>query len=267
MSSQISEQWAGATVRFTNRWGVTGSGFLVHRRGGDERVRTFFVTNKDLIKRDLQKRADARYLILHLNVRLQDDSVVGKEFKCPLNDSVGRRLWREHDERDTDIYAADVTYLYDSHRGSITNKPVAYDLLASSELLDERKIGVGDDIMILGYPDAFSLGHPGDVNLPIVRQGIIATALDGVFEARTEIRGLPIVRRRRGFMIDVGTMRGSGGGPVVLKANAGDDSLPALLVGIVAETRFTMEESVKFSGLGFAFGSGLVRDTIDKFFA
>lgn len=269
MSSQISEQWARATVPFTNRWGGKGSGFLVWRGSGDSR-RTFFVTNKDLIKRDPAKRAFARYLTLHLNVRQPGGADEGKDYEVPLDDAAGRPRWREQRDRDTDVYAADVTMLFGSHGDVIANQPVAYDMLASSEDLSKHNVGIGGDIMVLGYPEAFSLGHPGNVNLPIARQGVIATQLDGVFEARTEIRGLPIVRRRRGFMIDVGTLRGSGGGPVILKPSAAGgraDALPALLVGIVAETRFTMEEPVKFSGLGFAFGSELVRDTLDQFFA
>lgn len=260
------QQWLLASVRFTNRWGGKGSGFLVERQNGNGRLRTFFVTNKDLVKRDPIKRARARYLILHLNARQVDGTQVGKDYKCPLNDSSGGHLWREHDERDTDVYAVDVTNVYDSHSDLIVNRAVPYALLADAKELAHHNIGIGDDIMLIGYPDAFSLTHPGNQTLPIARQGIIATGLDGVFETRTEIRGLPIIRRRRGFLIDVGTMRGSGGGPVFLRPNGGK-SPPPFLVGIVAETRFTMEDSVKFSGLGFAFGTESVRETVDRFFA
>ena len=271
MAPQTAEQWVSATVRFTNRWGGKGSGFLVERQDENDHPRTFFVTNKDLVKRDPVKRARARYLILHLNVRQLDGTLVGKDYECSLTDSLGGDLWREHDERDTDVYAVDVTSLYDSHSDVIANRAVPYRLLADAKELAHHNIGIGGDILVIGYPDAFYLGHPGNLNLPIARQGIIATGLDGVFETRTEIRGLPIIRLCRGFMVDVGTLRGSGGGPVVLRPNGGgrteDNSLPPFLVGIVAETRFTMEDSVKFSGLGFAFGTESVRETVDRFFA
>ena len=119
------------------------------------------------------------------------------------------------------------------------------------------------------------------MNYPLVRQGIVATRIGGELheEVPTSTQGMSI-RKLRGFLIDGATIPGSSGSPVLLKQNPGryykgryllGQSNPRFLLGIVAETRYAPIRTSTggaqgFAGLGLAFDTITIRETIECYF-
>jgi hypothetical protein len=131
--------------------------------------------------------------------------------------------------------------------------------------------------VVIGYP--MSLRHRTN-NFPLLREGIIATRIGETLEDdHIEPDGTKRRRILRGFLIDGATIPGSSGSPVVLKPVSGRlvkgtiimNLAPAILLGIIAETRYMPIETEEgyipsFTGLGLAFDAETVRETIELFF-
>ncbi len=81
----IALQWVYATARIENEWGDRGSGFLVAREVGEQKVRVFLVTNKHVIHEDADKRKRATRVVLSMNVKGKDGQPIAKSGECPLS--------------------------------------------------------------------------------------------------------------------------------------------------------------------------------------
>jgi hypothetical protein len=56
----------------------------------------------------------------------------------------------------------------------LKSKAVLIDYFLNHELMEGLDIKVADEILVIGYPEMYGLRHHTS-NLPIVRQGIIAS--------------------------------------------------------------------------------------------
>lgn len=280
MASPIAESWVYATMMVQNEWGGLGTGFLVFRHLDENKGRVFLITNKHVIHEEQQMRLKASRVLLHLNVKQSDGSIVGNTVEMPLKLPDDSRLWREHPDKDVDVLAIDVTSLVVSHP-EIEKRWADYSGFGDKAKLAELDVTVGDEVVVIGYPQVVGFEFKqGATNLPLVRTGTVATT---VTHPIVETSKLPdeSVRRRtlRGFLIDGATIPGSSGSPVVLKPVTGRyvkgailmGSTPAILLGIIAETRYAPVHTAagdipSFAGLGLAFYAETIRETIELFF-
>lgn len=276
MASPIAHAWIYATVPIQNQWGDTGTGFLVGRQIDDKGGHIFLVTNKHIIHKDPLQRLSATNIQCGFNTQESDGSMSTLDVQIPLDLPDGTKRYREHPDRDTDVFAINVTDVFVNH-AEIASRQVSYDMFADRKKLEELDITVGEDIVTLGYP----LGmRQGETNFPLVRQGIIATRIG--YPIREKLKnpdGTYRDRSLRAFLIDGATIHGSSGSPVILKPVSGrlvGDKInmqlaPPLLLGIVAETMYapipTKEGPTPgFADLGLAFEVDTIRETIELFF-
>jgi hypothetical protein len=186
----------------------------------------------------------------------------------------GERLVREHPDPDTDVLAIDVSHVFSQTPEAAPPGGFPHaDYFADAKARDALDITVGDEVMTVGYP----LGlRQGDTELPLVRQGILATTIGlPLVDSAVDPTGQRRERRRRAFLIDGACVPGQSGGPVVLKPVPmrrvkGRLMMPTaapLLLGIVAETAYAPIESggVGFASLGLAFDVETIRETLDLF--
>ena len=213
---------------------------------------------------------------MYLNFKKADGSITGKTEKLTLNPNDGHKRWREHPDQDVDVLAFDVSPLIAQYP-QIKGKWADYSDFSDQTKREELDVTIGDEILVIGYP----LGlRQGATNFPLLRSGIIATRIgETLVEDYKELDGTLRKRTLRSFLIDGATIPGSSGSPVVLKPTTGRfvkgkivmGFPPAILLGIVAETRYAPVQTPKgdipsFAGLGLAFDAETVRETIELFF-
>jgi hypothetical protein len=154
---------------------------------------------------------------------------------------------------------------------------LTYDMFATRELLTSNNITVGDEVFLLGYPNAI---YDERNSFPILRIGTIATAPAYGFAFNSRLRtkyGLP--SKIDGFLVDANVYPGSSGSIVILKQQAatiGKDGVPMLgggktipyLLGIVSGS-IPIEDQALGSkgrmGLGIVYSADIVRETIELF--
>jgi hypothetical protein len=276
MASPLTKSWVYATVPIHNPQNETGTGFLVSRLIDKDQVRVFLVTNKHVIHRDSNERISVHHVECHFNTKEPDGTAGTVAGDIPLLGANGSRRFREHADRDTDVFALEVTDVMRLNP-KIEKKWASYDSFAEQSKRDELDITVGEEVVTIGYP----LGlRQGTTNFPLLRQGIIATRigypiLDKVKNPDGSLRD----RNLRAFLIDGACIPGSSGSPVVLKPVIGRHvkntiqlgSAPSVLLGIVAETKYApveVEQGIipSFAGLGLAFDVETIKETIELFF-
>lgn len=276
MASPIAESWLYATMMIENQWGGKGTGFLVNRAIDEQQSKVFLVTNKHVLHEDLATRQLAKKVVLHLNVKNQDDTISAQAAELTLTLDDGSKRWREHPDVDVDVLALDVTQLIVQHP-QVEKRWSSYSLFADATKLQELDITIGEEITVIGYP--LGLRHR-TTNFPLIRGGIIATRIGETLEDEIEESdGTPRKRVLRGFLIDGATIPGSSGSPVVLKPTPGRfvkgnivmGAPQPVLLGIMAETRYAPVRTPagtipSFAGLGLAFDAETVRETIELFF-
>jgi S1-C subfamily serine protease len=276
MASPIAETWIYTTMLIENEWGGKGTGFLVSRLIDENYGRIFLVTNKHVLNEEAEMRQSATWVRLYFNFKNADGSITGETTNLPLNLNDGAKRWREHPENDVDVLAFDVTILLEQYPQT-KGKWADYSDFGDRSKREELDITIGEEALVIGYP--LGLRH-AKTNFPLVRGGIIATRIgENLEDEYKEKDGTIRKRLLRGFLIDGAVIPGSSGSPVVLKPTTGrfvkDKILlglsPAILLGIVAETRYapirTPEGYIpSFAGLGLAFDAETVKETIELFF-
>ena len=273
--SPIALSWVHATVRIENEWGESGTGFLVIRKTDEKSARIFLITNKHVVNEDPQKRKDASFLTLFLNIKGTDGTISAGSFRMPLV-VAEQRLWREHPDRQVDVLAVDVTLLMNSNP-EIEKKWADYSLFATPDVIQKEEITVGEGVLIIGYP--LGLAH-ARTNSPLVRQGIIATRIGERITVDVPLPGEKIERVEiPGFLVDSAVIPGSSGSPVVLKPTIGravGDTInltiaTPYLLGIVSSTKVAPIKIADrvfpaLAGLGVVYDAGTIQETIELFF-
>lgn len=277
MSSPVSDFWLYNTMMIENEYGGHGTGFLVFRpsEGGSNEGKVFLVSNKHVLNKDSELRNKATKIILHLNIRKQDQSIVAHEAEISLNIE-GSKSYREHPSEDVDVIAFEITQLLAQYP-FIEKQIVTYEMLLTAKAIEDWDIKIGDEVLTIGYPEG--VRHRTS-NLPLVRSGIIATRIGETLEDDyKEPDGVFRKRILRGFLIDGAVIPGSSGSPVVLKPLATRyvkgriqmSTAPLLLLGIIAESRYAPIKTpsfdyLSFAGLGLAFDAQTIIETIELFY-
>lgn len=274
MASPIESTWSHATVLIETPAGARGTGFLVGRAApGVDQWRVFLVTNKHVLDKDPSVRCAMKNLFLHINIH-KAGILVGEKVDYPLFLG-GGCLWREHSDPAVDVLAIDVVPLFNAHK-ELANKFVPESFFADAARRNAMDITAGDEIIVVGYPSGI---RQGKTNLPLIRQGIIASRIgEELHEEVQQAAGPPKTRVTRGFLIDGGTIPGSSGSPVVLKPVTGRfqggnimmGATEPVLLGIIAETRFAPIKTSAgttpgFAGLGLAFEVETIVETLNRF--
>lgn len=250
-----------------------GTGFTVYRFEEQDIGKCFLITNKHL----LPDEGSEKKIILKVNTRVGDEFIVA-EIDIPIVGEDGRYLpvVKLHPNRDYDIAAVNIT---EQVTGSnIAGTLIIYSLFATKEKLRQENINVGDEILILGYPDA--IYDPRNVS-PVVRQGIIATNPIEGYAFNDELkRRYDLPDHIDGFLIDANVFPGSSGSVVILKpqpttigpqgeTKVSFEKKNPYLLGIVSGSLPIDDmalQSRQRMGLGIVYSSDAIKETIEQFY-
>ena len=160
-------------------------------------------------------------------------------------------------------------------KGDIEAVWIPLDALSTPERLKNENITAGDDIFLLGYPDAI---FDERNTSPILRTGVIATVPREGYAFNDTLRaryGLP--DRIDGFLIDANVFPGSSGSVVVLKQqlatlNAQGEVVVGrakkfpYVLGIVSDSIPITDAALGTTermGLGVVYSADAIRDVIE----
>ncbi len=188
----------------------SGTGFFLFRPLTGDKGHVLLITNKHVLppvgaEKSIQIRVTTGSGD-KTTVRLIDVPVVGKDGKY-------LPTVRLHPSPGFDVAALNVTETVVNQ--NIQGSWLPMDLLSTPDRLKNEGITVGDEIFLLGYPNA--IFDPRNVS-PFLRTGVIATVpLEGYAfnDALKQQFGLP--DRIDGFLIDANVFPGSSGSVVILK--------------------------------------------------
>lgn len=249
-----------------------GTGFFLFRPLNGDKGHVFLVTNKHV----LPPEGAARSIKIRVTVgagpaaavRLVDIPVVGKDGKY-------LPIVRLHLNPGFDVAAVNVTEPI--VKLGIQGTWLPLDLLSTPQRLADERITIGDEIFLLGYPNA--IFDARNVS-PILRTGVIATVPTEGYAFNDTLRkqfGLP--DRIDGFLVDANVFPGSSGSVVILKQQAttiGADGgtvvsaakkIPYVL-GIVSGSIPINDAAlgtVQRMGLGVVYSSEAIRAVIERF--
>jgi hypothetical protein len=180
--------------------------------------------------------------------------------------------FREHPRAFVDVCAVSVGPVING-LARLSYEFIDYRGMALPNRILAQDIGAGDDILSIGYPLGFSQGVN---NLPIVRQGIIATSL--LYDlSGGALDDAPGLGPHPAFLIDGGAVHGSSGSPILLKPVAGRlvkgvyemGNTEPVLLGILSRTKLsTIPENAEptYAGMGLAFRAEAIQETIERFY-
>lgn len=251
-----------------------GTGFTVYRHEEQDIGKCFLITNKHL----LPDEGSEKKITLKVNIRVGAKLSV-TEIDVPIVGEDGEFLpaVKFHPNKDYDIAAVNIIEQIKSF--NIAGTLILYSLFATKERLIKENINAGDEILILGYPDA--IYDPRNVS-PVMRQGIIATNPIEGYAFNEELKrkhGLPDYID--GFLIDANVFPGSSGSVVILKPQP-------TTIGSQRETKISFEkknpyllgivsgslpiddvalQSTQRMGLGIAYSSDAIKKTIEQFYS
>lgn len=250
-----------------------GTGFFVFRPLQGDQGHVLLITNRHV----LPEEGSMRSIRIRVAVGTVDKSSV-QFAEVPVVGQNGKYLpnVRVHPKQGFDVAAVNVTDTVTKAGIQATWLPL--DLFSTPERLKNENITVGDEIFLLGYPDA--IFDARNVS-PILRTGVIATVpLEGyAFNDTLQARfGLP--DRIDGFLIDANVFPGSSGSVVVLKQQAttigpqGQTVVSAAkkipyVLGIVSGSipiSDTALGTTQRMGLGIVYSAEAIREVIELFY-
>src|ERR1035437_228187 len=247
------------------------SGFFVFRPIDGNKGHVVLVTNRHV----LPPPGVAKTIRIRVATKTGAETPQIRSIEVPVVGNDGKYLPSValHPNPQFDIAVVNVT-------GSIQQENIQgawlpFELFATPEKLTNENITVGDEIFLLGYPDA--IYDPRNA-YPVLRVGIIATVPTEGYAFNESLRkryGLP--DKIDGFLIDANVFPGSSGSVVVLKPQAttigpqGETVVSAAkkipyVLGIVAGAipiTDTALNSTQRMGLGIAYSAAAVKAVID----
>jgi hypothetical protein len=251
----------------------TGSGFFVFRHLQGDQGHVILVTNRHV----LPPEGTEKTITVRVFTKAGEKAEV-RRVDVPVVGSDGRYLSnvRLHQDKAFDIAVVNATETIVKEKVQASWIPL--DLFATSEKLKAENITVGDDIFLLGYPDA--IFDPRNVS-PILRTGVIATVPTEGYAFNESLRkrfGLP--ERIEGFLIDANVFPGSSGSVVILKqqsATIGPGGATVVssakktpyVLGIVSGSIPIADAalgSVQRMGLGIVYSAEAIRATIERLY-
>lgn len=186
---------------------------------------------------DLMKETHAT-----ISLRLMDEN--GKWFKeqvkIQIRDENGNGLWLRHPERD-------IAALWVNFPQFIKDRALDFNLLADEKSLKQIDIGLGDELLALGYPKGLAANGYG---FPILRSG--------------KVSSYPIVPiiEFPSFLMDFSVFAGNSGGPVYVvydENNKKKNKAKQLIMGIIAQQVSLDDERLE---IGIVLHASFVRDLL-----
>lgn len=257
-----------------------GSGFLVFKQIDKDEGHVFLVTNKHLLPPEGPSKSIKIRVVRRIGDNVQitgvNVPVVGKNGKYLLS-------VYPHPKKDVDIAVINITKQIKEQE--IQANWIPLSLFATKNKLNEENITIGDEIFLLGYPDA--IYDPRNVS-PILRQGVISTEPTQGYAFNDSLRkkypDLP--ERIDGFLIDANVFPGSSGSLVILKPQSttlgphgstmiGDAKKTPYVLGIVSGSIPIIEfykygearlPSFQRMGLGIVYSAESIKETIEQFY-
>lgn len=250
-----------------------GTGFFVFRTVHDNQGHVFLVTNKHV----LPPTGYSKSIKIRVTTGPAEKSIV-RFVEIPIIGQDGRYLsnTRLHPNPGFDIAAVNIT---DSiNKELIRGSWLPIELLVTQQMLKDENITVGDDIFLLGFPDAI---FDARNIFPILRTGVIATVPSEGYSFNDRLRGLyGLPDRLDGFLIDANVFPGSSGSVVILKPQpvtigpqgetevSGRKKIPYIL-GIISGSipiSDTALGSNQRMGLGIVYSAEAIRSVIELFY-
>jgi hypothetical protein len=151
------EFWTYSTMLIDNQWGGHGTGFLVQvpLKDDNTQARVFLVTNKHVINPDHVLRKTANKINLHFNIKdKEDQSIIGQNLTFEFSYS---EKCREHSGNDVDVLAFEITELFVRYP-EIEAYMANYNMFSNQTVLKELDIKMGDEIVVIGFPQGYPLG-------------------------------------------------------------------------------------------------------------
>lgn len=190
-----------------------GTGFFLFRPVTGDQGHVLLITNRHVLPR----AGTPKSIRLRVTVGVGDKATV-RLIEIPIVGTNGRYLptVRFHPNPRFDVAAVNITDAIVKENVQATWLPL--DLLSTPQRLKDENITVGDEIFLLGYPNA--IFDARNVS-PILRTGVIATVPAEGYAFNDALKsqfGLP--DRIDGFLVDANVFPGSSGSVVILKQQA-----------------------------------------------
>ncbi|MDY0170657.1 MAG: serine protease [Thermoguttaceae bacterium] len=234
------ERVLAATFRITDKK-TSGTAFLVWPEGSEEAAgkRPILVTAAHALE-----RFEGAVCTLMLRVKNEDSTYSRRETDVAIRDG-DKPLWVRHPELDIAALAIDLP------EGTAAS-PLRFEQLADQSWAAERKLRVGSEVFIPGYPATLEANEAG---WPVLRRGTMATH-----------PVTPIANAQR-VLVHANTFGGDSGAPVVQLAD-NEAVVVGMVVGMQRQTdRTTMsfEERTFHMPLALAIvvQAPLVRETVE----
>ncbi len=250
-----------------------GSGFLVFREIKETRGHVYLVTNRHVIPPE----GDKKSISLRVSTRKVDTTKIDT-IEVPIVGDNGKYLsnTRLHQNSDYDIAVVNITE--EVVKNGINAVWIPISLFVTKENLRAEGITIGDEVYLLGYPNA--IYDPRNVS-PVLRSGIIASEPTQGYAFNDRLRkSYDLPAQIDGFLIDANVFPGSSGSLVILKQQpttlgprgetvvSGAKKIPYVL-GIVSGSIPINDIAIKSRqrmGLGIVYSADAVKETIELFY-
>lgn len=271
--SKIDEMLLRSTVKIMTSANSFGTGFIISCPADNNKRFFFLVTNKHLVGE--YSLADGvinnyyEYLVAFL---YKKDGTVQK-IKIPLKDKEGKlnanRVFL-HPQPYIDIVILPIADAFAAVEG-IDIVSLDISLLATSNILKNWHVDIGDQIFALGYPfDIYSQSN----NYPIAKSGYISSKIGEELIITVNYKdknGNSIPKQLKGkiILIDGIFVPGNSGGPIFVprgrrefteretnKIMQANESIPNFIIGI-------QSQSLTPAGISFAFSSEYITELIN----
>ena len=262
------------SYKVSDKFSSSGTGFLVFRKIEDGKGHVFLITNKHVIPPEGEKQS----ISVRVNIKTESNQPKVSLVEIPVVGDDKRFLpyVKVHPNKDADVAAINITDFVNQQ--NIQGMWLPQTIFGTKDKLKAENITIGDEIFLLGYPQA--IFDPRNV-FPILRQGTIATVPQEGYAFNNEIRKkYDLPAKIDGFLIDANVFPGSSGSLVILKQQStiigpqgqtvvsGAKKIPYLL-GIVSMSIPIIDVnlgSVQRMGLGVVYSVETIQEVIEAFY-
>lgn len=256
-------------VTFEQPKPTAGSGFLVVAPTAPDRGYVLLVTNRHVLPPAGSNRS------IKIRVVTGEGSAAEiRSIDVPIWNADGALVPEVRLHTRYDLAIVNISALVESQRINATWIPI--DLLATPEALASERIGIGDEVFLLGYPTAI---FDSRNTSPVLRVGVLASDPTVGFGFNADLQkrlGLP--EFLDGFLVDANVYPGSSGSLVLLKPQGttvgpngetvvGGKKTPYVLGVVFGSIPYTdgVLGSTQRIGLGVAVSAKAVRELITEF--
>lgn len=241
MQVDLSVAATEATVKIEQRQAdgsrTIGTGFLVSDVAPDGQPRVILITAEHVLK-------DMPLASASIGFRVQnpDSNWSFQPAELKIRDTDGQPLWTRHPERDVAALVVEVA-------PEMVAEAIPAEYLATGEDFARLDVGLGDELLALGFPRGLSSNMAG---FAILRAGRIASYPVGPSdEAPT-------------FLMDFSVFPGNSGGPVFMASDrqgTADPDRPQMIAGILTQQVEVGDERL---GIGIVTHARYVRETLEQ---